>query len=326
MARNPDTYLKLCKGVLQIAERPLSYREIWEKAVNEGITGEVGAGSKTPWQSLSTALFLDIRNNSNTEFGFEGRNPRRYFLKIREEEFKNLRKQSQVAKREEEREERTKANFHERDLHPLLAYFVHSNLTFLGDRDVYTKTIMHEKSAHASLKEWLHPDMVGVYMPFEEMGEKVIGLNREVGQGSVFRVFSFELKKKLTKKTYRENFFQAVSNSSWAHEGYLVTAEISEDDELHLELERLTNAFGIGIIYLNLANIDDSEIMFPAKPKSFLDWETINKLYDLNEDFTEFIDSVYADLKANRIGSWYDEILTDPEKYIRTKLKIELAD
>ena len=321
------TFLNLVVDVLKIADRPLSYREIWKKATDEGLAERVGRGTRTPLQSISATISLDIRNNPNTCLAVEGKNPRRYFLNTREGELKDPRKQLQAAEREEKREERTESKLRERDLHPLLAYFVHSNLEFLGDRKIYTKTILHERSTHnASLKEWLHPDMVGVYMPFEDMDEKVIGLNREVGQGSVFKIFSFELKRKLTRKTYREYFFQAVSNSSWAHEGYLVTAEISEDDELHLELERLVNAFGIGIIYLDLENFDDSHIMFSAETRSALNWETISKLYDLNADFREFIDSIYADIKTNRIGSQYDEILPDPNEYIRIKRKIEVED
>jgi hypothetical protein len=43
------------------------------------------------------------------------------------------------------------------------------------------------------------------------------------------KFYSFELKKELTFSNLRESFFQAVSNSSWAHEGYLVAAEVSAD-------------------------------------------------------------------------------------------------
>nr|WP_288977411.1 hypothetical protein [uncultured Blautia sp.] len=42
-----------------------------------------------------------------------------------------------------------------------------------------------------------------------------------------------------------------MSNSSWAHEGYLVALKISEEPELMDELRRLNNAFGIGVIRLD---------------------------------------------------------------------------
>ena len=60
---------------------------------------------------------------------------------------------------------------------------------------------------------------------------------------------------------YREFFFQAVSNSSWANEGYLVAAEIIQDDELLSELECLSIAFGIGIIQLDITDIDALNIV-----------------------------------------------------------------
>jgi hypothetical protein len=117
---------------------------------------------------------------------------------------------------------------------------------------------------------------------------------------------------------YREAFFQAVSNSSWAHEGYLVAAQIKQDDELLAELERLSISFGIGIIHLDVDDIDSSSVLFHAKSKSQLDWETMNKLSDRNEEFSKFIQDVKIDLESKRIHrAEYDDILDDPERYIK---------
>lgn len=70
----------------------------------------------------------------------------------------------------------------------------------------------------------------------------------------------------------RECYFQAVSNSSWAHEGYLVALNISEEPEMMDELRRLNNAFGIGVIRLEAEHFMQSEILFSAKEKESLDW------------------------------------------------------
>lgn len=43
--------------------------------------------------------------------------------------------------------------------------------------------------------------------------------------------------------------FQAVSNSSWANEGYLVVLQ-EIDSEVLSELRRLNQSFGIGVIKL----------------------------------------------------------------------------
>ena len=63
------------------------------------------------------------------------------------------------------------------------------------------------------------------------------------------------MKKTLNFTNLREYYFQAVSNSSWANEGYSVALDIDEDDSFLAELKRLNNAFGIGVIKLNAENI-----------------------------------------------------------------------
>ena len=62
----------------------------------------------------------------------------------------------------------------------------------------------------------------------------------------------------------REYYFQAVSNSSWAHERYLVAIHIVEEPELIDEMRRLNNAFGIGVIRLDAEHFMQSEILFSA--------------------------------------------------------------
>ena len=122
---------------------------------------------------------------------------------------------------------------------------------------------------------------------------------------------------------FRESFFQAVSNSSWAHEGYLITKSIEKDDDLLSELQRLSMSFGIGIIHLDLEDIDASSILFPAKIKNQLDWETMNKLSQDNRDFAKFLKDIKIDFNSKRIHKTeYDDILPDPEKYIKTELKL----
>ena len=97
--------------------------------------------------------------------------------------------------------------------------------------------------------------MVGFYLPLDDWRPDVIEFNRLSNNNSL-RLFSFEIKKSLNKGNYREAYFQAVSNSSWAHEGYLVAAHILQDDEFLAELERLASSFGIGIIHLDPSDID----------------------------------------------------------------------
>ena len=87
------------------------------------------------------------------------------------------------------------------------------------------------------------------------------------------------------------------------------------------ELERLSAAFGIGIIRLDLEEINASVVVYPAKTKSELDWETMSKLSDQNPDFKKFLEDVKIDFDSMRIHrSEYDDILEDADLYIE-KLK-----
>ena len=167
--------------------------------------------------------------------------------------------------------------------------------------------------------------MVGFYLPLDDWRPDVIEFNR-LSDNNSLRLFSFEIKKTLAKANYGESFFQALSNSSWAHEGYLVAADIKQDDELMSELSRLTSSFGIRIIQLDLEDIDSSQILFPARSRPLLDWETINKLSEQNPDFEKFIQDVRIDFESKRIHrSEFDEILKDIRRYIHDKLKIDLV-
>jgi hypothetical protein len=206
--------------------------------------------------------------------------------------------------------------YKERELHPVLTYFAFADPAFNRGRQVITKTIGHEKSTGSGYQSWTHPDIVGFSIPLEDWSADVIDFN-ELSDRNALSVFSFELKRSLTKATYRESFFQAVSNSSWAHRGYLVAAEIAEDDDLLAELDRLASSFGIGIIHLNLPDLSESRVLYPARIKTELDWETINKLCEQNDDFRKFLQSVKIDVSARKIHrAEYDTVNPDIDEYV----------
>ena len=115
----------------------------------------------------------------------------------------------------------------------------------------------------------MHPDIVGVYYPFYDYSENVLKLFKI--SETPYKLFSFELKTELNYRNLREYYFQAVSNSSWSNEGYLVALKI--DNSIYDELRRLNNSFGIGIIKLNPKNIFQSEILFSAREHKNLDWD-----------------------------------------------------
>lgn len=43
------TFVELAEDVLKTAERPLTYKEIWEIAISKGLDKKVGSKGKTPY-------------------------------------------------------------------------------------------------------------------------------------------------------------------------------------------------------------------------------------------------------------------------------------
>jgi hypothetical protein len=312
------TFLDLAYEVLKAATAPLTYQEIWETAKTSGLVDKLKTSGKTPWQSLGAYLYVDVRDNPDSRFLKVEKRPARFFLRARQSEVKDALKK--INSKQPKKQTPT-PNYKERDLHPLLAYFAYANLGFNRGRAIYTKTIYHEKATKKGYNEWVHPDMVGFYLPIEDWQPEVIEFNRLSDNNSI-RLFSFELKRSLCKSKYREAYFQAVSNSSWAHEGYLVAVDILQDDDFLAELERLAASFGIGIVQLDLRDIDSSSILYPARVKPSLDWETINKLCEQNPDFMKFVQDVKIDFESKRIHqSEYDNVPKDAAQYVRKLLK-----
>jgi hypothetical protein len=137
-------------------------------------------------------------------------------------------------------------------------------------------------------------------------------LNKALGSPAV-KLISFELKRQVNLTTLREYFFQTVSNSSWANESYLVAAEFSDNVDFRNELARLSNSFGIGVIYLDIEDPNSSEILFPARFRENLDWETINKL-TMNSDFKRFLDRIKTDVGSDEVrDEWYDKVLSEED-------------
>lgn len=182
-----------------------------------------------------------------------------------------------------------KVNFKERDLHKLFT-------TYLHNQKISAKTIFHEKSEHGKDRnlKWVHPDIVGV--SFSNLHSKEAKhLLETANKMDSFKLLSYELKCSINNDyDLKQYFFQAVSNSSWANYGYLVTFEFN--DELKDEMERLNQSFGIGIIHLK-PNPFESKILYPAVYHK-LDFKTIDKLCRANKDFSSFIECVEKYISA----------------------------
>ncbi|EFO9429315.1 HrgA protein [Campylobacter upsaliensis] len=306
------TYKELIIEVLKEAKKPLSVSEIWEKACEMGLEKRLSSIGQTPTQTLWNRFFVN-----RDDFIKATQKPITFWLRSRQNELINL----NLSEEKEVRLEKTK--FNERDLHPLLVKFLYENLDFR----LNSKTIYHEKSKKSEngKDKWNYPDIVGVYFPYDDYQNETLGLLESLKLNN-YKIFSFELKININFSNLKESYFQVVSNSSWANEGYLVVLK-ELDSEVLSELRRLNQSFGIGVIQLDGSEISNSKIVLSAKEKA-LDMQTIDMLVDKNEDFKKFINDINQQIRAGKdakIQAEFDRVKSDEEmaKYLKEKHILE---
>jgi len=288
------TFLELAEKVLTEAKRPLTNKEIWNWAVEKGYDQQLkNRNGKTPERTLSSRLLPDASDNPNSLFTEILTNPRQFYLKSQTNHVERL--ETDVSN-EQIIGKNKKPDFYEIDLHIHLAYYA----SWSEDLFCCVKTIDHTKSSKDQAGKWVHPDMVGCRFYFNEREPHARDFGFAIGHIPI-HLISFELKKKLSSSDLVDFFFQAVADSSWANEGYLVAAEVDEDPMFQNELERLSKAFGIGVIQLDIKNPDDSKTIYPAKHRETLDWEMIHKLAVMNPDFREFLSRITIDINSKTI-------------------------
>ncbi|UOS25577.1 HTH domain-containing protein [Helicobacter pylori] len=318
---------KLGKKILEQAERPLKPKEIWERACEMGLDKERPSIGKTPWSTIGSDLgkdkkqFYVARKEGGAYF---------YWLKSREREFPP---QETLKTKEEDdgqseclgaaKKQETSCN--EMDLHPLLVKFLDEDPKFrLRCKTIYHRKCLKDKKGKC---EWNYPDIVGVYFPynkyspFDKYDGEILKFLHHTGQKK-HKLFSFELKVNLKFTNLKESYFQAVSNSSWANEGYLVVKNI--DDEVLGELRRLNQSFGIGVIKLE-SEISNSKILLPARERE-IDIPTLNMLVEQSPvDFKPFMIDINTQIEKGldtpiEMKS-FDKVLDDEEiqKYIKVK-------
>ncbi|WQW66746.1 hypothetical protein KVL18_00450 [Helicobacter pylori] len=323
------TYIELGKKVLEQAERPLSVKEIFEKACEMGLDKERNDG-KILSHSLGSQLGEHNIKEEDKQFYVARKEGKTFFywLKSCEREFPP--QETPDAKEEDNEQsecsdatEKQKTSFHERVLHPLLVKFLSEDPNFR----LLCKTIRHEecKKDKKGKGEWNYPDIVGVYFPQNDRHKnykvETLEFLQHTGQKR-HKLFSFELKKELNFSNLKASYFQAVSNSSWANEGYLVVKNIKED--VLDELRRLNQSFGIGVIKLE-SEISNSKILLPAKERE-IDIPTLNMLVKQSpKDFEPFMANINKQIEKGLDTAieieGFDEVLNDEamQKYIKDK-------
>ncbi len=297
------TFLNLTKDVLEKSNCALTPLEIWEKAREFELDKKISTSGKTPWLTITASLYMDIKDNPNSEFKKEGVRPTLFGLKSKTYLQKNDIELSN-----------DNVNYKEKDLHPVLVKYLRSNPHFL----CLTKTINQSRTEGVNKKKnsnlWVYSDLIGVYYPFDDFHEIALKSFNFLNMNPC-KIFSFEMKINLNFSNFKEYYFQAVSNSSWANEGYLVCDSILDDPELMDELRMLNAAHGIGIIVLNKENPEQSEIVFNARYNEKMDIYMINKLITQNKDVQivfKNVNNCFTLVRTLDIND-FDKVLGDDE-------------
>ncbi|GHR92373.1 COG2958 family protein [Helicobacter pylori] len=303
----------IIQSVLEIIKEPIKVTEIYHKAKELFEKGEIESmfdyGGNTPDQSVSAAIYTALNKGEDLPFLKAQEKPVLIALKSAvKEPVLNAQKSSTPSTP-------SVKIAHERNLHPFLTYMAINN----ENLKCYTKTIFHEGSLKSpkGMDRWLYPDMVGVrFLHAELFNENLIAFSKKFDTLPV-KLVSFELKKEISVNNCRECYFQAISNSSWANEGYLVGHHINTHDPKLMDLlKRLHASFGIGVIDLR-TDEDKSTIVLNAKYKEKIDYTVALELSEKNEEFSGFLKSVvdYDPKNQNRYKDEFDEIKKKEELY-----------
>lgn len=304
--------IEIVQSVLEIIKEPIKVTEIYHKAKELFEKGEIenmfDYGGNTPDQSVSAVIYTALNKGEELPFLKTQENPILIALKGAAKELGlNAQKPSAPSVK----------IMHERDLHPFLTYMACHN----ENLKCYMKTIFHEESLKSpkGMDRWLYPDMVGVrFLHAELSNENLIAFSKKFDTLPI-KLVSFELKKEISAHNCRECYFQAISNSSWANEGYLVGRHIDTHNPKLMDLlKRLHASFGIGVIDLR-TDEDKSAILLNAKYKEKIDYTVA---LELSEKMKSFLKSVvdYDPAHSYRYKDEFDEVKKKEELYPNSSL------
>ncbi|WP_143043270.1 hypothetical protein [Myxococcus virescens] len=191
--------------------------------------------------------------------------------------------------------------------------------------------------AEAGVNKWKFPDVVLLDWDVGQVADEgyrldrnLLEVKRSLGE-QPFRLTSVELKVSLSLASFRENFFQCVSNSKWAHHSLLAVAYPIDDTTLVEELRRLGTSYDVTIISYSLdpnqfQRLPSAESILGMSDEEFddvaklvkistvatgrqrigLDWEHIKDMRDRTGDFIVLFEWIAHCLKEGRPFSHAD--------------------
>lgn len=251
---------------------------------------------------------------------------------------------------------RTSASNHAANRGLITPYQARLGLTFENQPEVVDlavarqqklRAIYHRLAETAGKFPFIFESSFGAEAPYEniwkcpdaavvdwEMGEHMdgnfaiapalLGFKRHLSL-PLFNVTSVKLKLEISYDSFREDFFQSLSNASWAHQGELVICAPIPDEQMVEDLRRLGSEYGIAISSLGLAldTLDEipphwaiakmSEREFESlhdrlqiqkftttgQPKSF-NWRTLERVRQDNADFEALLGWLNRSLSDKR--------------------------
>lgn len=301
------TFLNLAEEVLKNNDNPLSIKEIWKEAKRQSLDTKVGSLGKTPDATLAAKVYIDIRdNNNNTIFKKVTTRPTTFGLK-----YKNYGSNVNINNNIS-----TQVKYKEKDLHPVLVKYVDSNQHFkCMAKTINQSTItINGRSPAKRANMWVYSDLIGIYFPYNDFESTSLETMKYLNENP-FKIYSFEMKTRIDISNFKEYYFQAVSNSSWANEGYLVCDDLDNDADLLDELRILNSAHGIGLILLDKEHPEQSQIILNARYNEKLDIFMLNKLILQNKDVSEVFKCINDSCKLGKIvgNQIFDKVLSDEE-------------
>ena len=261
------TYPAECKEKQQRSKAKVNPL-IKNEDVIQQIAAEVGARKATGLQKKDPKIKTT-----------EGR-PRKYY-------YSNISDFEEVQTAEERFKNPEFSSPKENSLYPKLSEFLWAELGLYSKR-IDEKTSSNSRGSRGNI--WLHPDVVAMEDLSSEWHKEIKDCVQQYADKKT-SLWSFEVKLLINRSNVRDCFFQTVSNSSWANFSYLVAAEIVGSDTLR-ELRLLASLHGVGFIKLDYQNPPESQILIPARERTEVDWDNINRLAEENKDFMDYIKTI----------------------------------
>ena len=161
---------------------------------------------------------------------------------------------------------------------------------------------------------WKYPDIIsvswkaGLNNKRSELDEDMLHLQKSFGS-QPFTLRSIKMKLEIHEESYREDFFQCLSNSRWAHYGELIIASPIESANTINNLRELGQEFGIGITSYGMSKETLDDLPEPgaiqhfsereieglfglihyqkiseSRPRNELAWEQVSQLRNSNQE------------------------------------------